>query len=102
MPRSLRIYAPDEIRQRLESHPEWSLGEDGQLHAAFTFKNFTQVMMVVNGVALLAQALDHHPDMRIHSWKKLDISLMTHDPGGITDLDFELIAKIDALPGLTG
>ena len=101
MPRTLRIYSPDETRQRLAEYPRWSLGDDGQVHAAFTLKNFTQVMMLVNGIALLAQALDHHPDMLIHGWKKLDISLMTHDPGGITDLDFELIAKIDALPCAT-
>lgn len=98
MPRTLRIYAPEEIRPRLAEHPAWSLGEDGQLHAAFTFKNFTELMMAVNGIALLAQALDHHPDLRLHAWKKLDISLMTHDQGGITDLDFDLIAQIDALP----
>jgi len=100
MPRSLHAYSPDEIRQRLAEHPAWWLGEDGQLHATFEFHNFTELMMVVNGIALQAQALDHHPDMRLHEWKKLDLSLMTHDQGGVTDLDFDLLARIEALPCL--
>jgi 4a-hydroxytetrahydrobiopterin dehydratase len=55
-------------------------------------------MLFVNAVAHLAETANHHPDLRIHGWKNLAISLMTHDQGGITDLDFALVAKIDALP----
>jgi 4a-hydroxytetrahydrobiopterin dehydratase len=98
MPRTLRTYTPAEIAERLAAHPDWSLGEDGQLHATFTLKNFAQVMLFVNAIAHLAEVANHHPDMRIHDWKNLSISLMTHSEGGVTDRDFDLIRQIDALP----
>jgi 4a-hydroxytetrahydrobiopterin dehydratase len=98
MPRTLKTYAPAEINERLAGHPDWRLGDDGQLHAAFTLKNFAQVMLFANAIAHLAEVANHHPDLLIHGWKYLSISLMTHDQGGITDLDFELITQIDALP----
>ncbi|MBI5960797.1 MAG: 4a-hydroxytetrahydrobiopterin dehydratase [Chloroflexi bacterium] len=98
MPRILKIYSPDEIRQRLAGHTDWSLGDDNQLHASYTLKNFAQVMLFVNAIAHLAETANHHPDLLIHDWKHLTISLMTHDQGGITDLDLNLIQQIDALP----
>ena len=98
MSRALKTYTAEEIRQWLADHPDWSLGQDGQLHAQLTFKNFTQVMLFVNAVAHLAEVANHHPDLFIHGWKRLTISLMSHDQGGITDLDFDLIRQIDALP----
>lgn len=91
-------YTADEIAARLSDHPDWTLGEDGQLHAALSFKNFAQVMLFVNAVAHLAESADHHPDLFIHDWSKLHITLSTHSAGGITDKDFALIAQIDALP----
>ena len=101
MPRTLKTYTPAEIAARLTDHPDWQLGEDGQLHAAYTLKNFTQVMLFVNAIAHLAEVANHHPDLLIHDWKHLSISLMTHDQGGITDNDFALIDQIDALPRYT-
>lgn len=91
-------YTEQDIRQRLRAHPDWALGDDGQLHADFTFKNFMQAMMFANGIALLAQAADHHPDLFVHDYKHLAVSLMTHSERGITDRDFDLITHIDALP----
>lgn len=91
-------YTPDAITQRLNDHPDWRLGDDGQLHADFTFDNFMQTMLFVNAVAHLAQTADHHPDLLIHSYKKLAINVMTHSEDGITDKDFDLVAQIDQLP----
>ncbi len=87
-----------DIRQRLADHPDWALGDDGQLHADYTFKNFMQAMMFTNAIALLAQTADHHPDLFVHDYKKLSVSLMTHSENAITDRDFKLISQIDALP----
>lgn len=100
MSRTLRTYTPNEITAWLleYKHDQWSLGEDGQLHINLTFKNFAQVMFFANAVAHLAETANHHPDLLIHGWKHLRISLMTHDQGGITDLDFDLVQQIDALP----
>ncbi len=93
-----KIYTQEEIEQRLDGHPDWTLGADGQLHADLTFANFMEAMMFANAVAHLAQAADHHPDLLIHQYKKLSISLITHSEGCITERDFALLDQIDALP----
>jgi len=92
------VYTPDQIASRLSEHPGWSLGDDGQLHATFEFKNFMQTILFLNAVAHLAEAADHHPDLCVHGWNKLDITLSTHSANGITDKDFALVAQIAALP----
>jgi 4a-hydroxytetrahydrobiopterin dehydratase len=51
----------------------------------------------VSAVGVLAETADHHPDILIHGWNKVKITLSTHDQGGLTELDFALAAKIDAL-----
>ena len=91
-------FTAEQIYERLAKHPGWELGEDGQIHRLFTFNNFKETMMFTNAIALHAEARDHHPDLFIHSYKKLRVSLMSHDVGGITERDFGLIEAIDALP----
>ncbi len=98
MSRKLHTFSPDEIAARLAEHPNWMLGDDAELHANYTLKNFAQVMLFANAIAHLAETHNHHPDILIHGWKHLSLSLMTHDQGGITELDFALMRAIDALP----
>jgi 4a-hydroxytetrahydrobiopterin dehydratase len=98
MARTLKTFTPDEITSQLADHPRWRLGEDGMLHADFELGNFMQVMLLANAIGHLAQVADHHPDLRIHGYKNLSVSLMTHSEGGITEKDFALVAQIDALP----
>lgn len=94
----MKTYSKAEIEERLASHPHWHLGDDGQLQSEFVFKNFTLAMMFANAVGHLAETANHHPDLFIHNYKHVTLSLMSHDVGGITDRDFNLIAQIDALP----
>jgi 4a-hydroxytetrahydrobiopterin dehydratase len=63
----------------------------------FEFPNFLSAVGFMNAVAVCAEVADHHPDMLIFSWNKVKISLATHDRGGLTELDFALAAKIDAI-----
>ncbi len=91
-------YSEAEIQAKLVEYPGWTLGEDGQLHATFIFKNFAQTLLFVNAVGHLAEAADHHPDLLIYGYKNLKISLLSHDVKGVTDRDFRLIAQIGALP----
>ena len=60
----------------------------------FTFKDFVAAWGFMTRVALLAEKRDHHPDWR-NVWNKVEISLSTHDAGGISSLDFELASAID-------
>jgi 4a-hydroxytetrahydrobiopterin dehydratase len=59
-------------------------------------KDFAAAMVFVNQVAELAEARNHHPDIAI-SWNKVTLTLSTHDAGGLTQLDLDLAAAIDAL-----
>ena len=62
----------------------------------FTFKDFVAAWGFMTRVALLAEKRDHHPDWR-NVWNKVEISLSTHDAGGISSLDFELASAIDRI-----
>ncbi|MEV7092114.1 4a-hydroxytetrahydrobiopterin dehydratase [Amycolatopsis sp. NPDC051045] len=58
--------------------------------------SFPQAIEVVNRVAELAEAADHHPDIDIR-WRTLTFRLSTHSAGGLTAKDFSLAAQIDAV-----
>ena len=63
----------------------------------FKFKDFTGAMAFVNQVAEIAEERNHHPDILVHGWNKVRLTLSTHSEGGVTDNDRELAEQIDAL-----
>ena len=63
----------------------------------FELKDFAGAMAFVNAVAGLAEEADHHPDILIHGWNKVRLTLSTHSAGGITEKDHALAQRIDAL-----
>ena len=54
-------------------------------------------MGFVNQVAEMAEAANHHPDLLIHGWNKVRLTLSTHSEGGLTDADHALARRIDEL-----
>lgn len=86
---------PNDIQQQLMQHPQWRL-EKEKLFRSLVFKDFNEAFGFMSRVALLAEAMNHHPEW-FNVWNRVDIQLTTHDAGGISALDFELAAKIDAL-----
>lgn len=77
--------------------PGWNVVEEHHLQKAFRFPNFRQGLDFVNRVGDLAEEQGHHPDIYL-SWGKVDITIWTHKINGLTESDFILAAKIDALP----
>jgi 4a-hydroxytetrahydrobiopterin dehydratase len=69
--------------------------QDGELVRNFQFKDFKEAMAFVNAVADLAEEANHHPDILVHGWNKVRLSLSTHSEGRITDNDHQLAARID-------
>jgi 4a-hydroxytetrahydrobiopterin dehydratase len=67
-----------------------------RLQKRFTFKDFKSAMQFVNNVAVLAEQEGHHPDICI-SYNKVDFNLFTHAVGGLSENDFIMAAKIDAI-----
>jgi 4a-hydroxytetrahydrobiopterin dehydratase len=63
------------------------------------FEDFAQAMAFVNRVADLAEEANHHPDILVHGWNKVRLTLTTHSEGGLTDNDFEMARRIDGLGG---
>ena len=77
-------------------NPSWEL-EAKNLSRGFEFKNFVEAMKFINKVAEIAESEGHHPDINLHSYKKVKIDLSTHAIGGLSGNDFILAAKIDKL-----
>jgi 4a-hydroxytetrahydrobiopterin dehydratase len=86
-----------EVFAELEKLPGWSIAQ-GKLHRVFEFRDFRQAFAFMTGVALAAEAMNHHPDWS-NSWNKVVIDLMTHSVGGLTKNDFDLAAQIQKIAG---
>ena len=72
----------------------WSQRPDA-LERDFEFKDFAEAMAFVNRVAGVAEELNHHPDIFVHGWNKVRLTLSTHSSGGLTDADHALARRID-------
>ena len=65
----------------------------------FEFDDFAAAMAFVNAWRERAEAANHHPDILVHGWNKVRLTLSTHhSEGGLTEADFGLADAIDALP----
>ena len=71
--------------------------EGNALVQDYEFEDFAGAIRFVNEVARLAEAKGHHPDILIHGWNKVRLTLSTHSVGGVTDLDRELALGIDGI-----
>ena len=86
---------PAQIKAALPSVPRWR--KQGAVIARnYEFKDFVVAMKFVNAAARLAEKAWHHPDIDIR-WNKVTLALTTHDEGGLTEKDFELATRFDAL-----
>jgi 4a-hydroxytetrahydrobiopterin dehydratase len=88
----MALLSENEIIENLGSLEGW--GQEGnQIVKQFKFKNFIQSIGFVSKVAMLAERVDHHPDILIQ-YSKVTITLSTHSEGGLTDKDFNLASEI--------
>ena len=90
-----RKLSPDEVAQQIEGLDGW-LAESDVLMKRFEFPNFAASLDFVNKVGALAEAADHHPDVKF-GWGYAEFAMTTHDRGGLTKFDFDLARKIDSL-----
>ena len=81
----------------LKEIPEWNVVENTKLVRDIKKVNFKQVIELVNNIADIAESEGHHPDLYIHGWNKLQITLTTHAIKGLSENDFILAAKINEL-----
>ena len=77
--------------------PDWEIDKKF-LSREIKFRNFNEAWGFMTQVALIAEAMNHHPDWS-NVYSTVNIRLMTHESGGLTRLDFELALKIDEVLG---
>ena len=76
--------------------PDWSVVAEHHLSRAYKFNNFAAALAFVNRVGALAESEGHHPDISF-GWGYAEIKIYTHAIAGLSESDFILAAKIDAL-----
>jgi 4a-hydroxytetrahydrobiopterin dehydratase len=75
----------------------WSeLKDRDAITKKFTFRDFNEAFGFMTRTALIAEKLDHHPEWS-NVYKKVEVTLSTHDAGGVTELDIELAEAMDKL-----
>lgn len=93
----MKPLADAEIDERLATlDPSWRR-EGEEIVRDLERESFADAIALVNAIAAQAERADHHPDILIHSYRRLRITITTHAAGGLTDRDFALARAIDAL-----
>jgi 4a-hydroxytetrahydrobiopterin dehydratase len=88
-----RTYTEAEIDAKLKGLPGWWF-EEGWIRRTFKTDGWPTTLMLVNAIAFVAEAANHHPDLAV-TWARVTVKLQNHAAGGITDKDFELARQID-------
>jgi 4a-hydroxytetrahydrobiopterin dehydratase len=97
------------IQAKLAGLPRWSFS-DGCLRREIKTDGWRSTMLLVNAIAFVAEAANHHPDLEVH-WGSVVVRLQTHSAGGVTDKDLQLAERIETtalwqpagkFPGLEG
>jgi len=87
----------DQRAQALGRIPEWKPvdGRDA-ISRSFKFKDFSEAFGFMARSALVAERMNHHPEW-FNVWNKVDVTLSTHDAGGLTERDIKLAEAMDKL-----
>jgi len=89
-------FGAKEISALLLQLEAWTVENEHHLTKTFKFPDFVSALAFVNRVGALAEQQAHHPDIYL-AWGKVGVEIWTHKINGLTESDFVLAAKIDAL-----
>jgi 4a-hydroxytetrahydrobiopterin dehydratase len=88
---------PGAARRLLADVTGWELVDGTAIRKTVKCKDFLDAVGLIQRIAPVAEAEDHHPDLHLTGYRKLAIELSTHAIGGLSENDFILAAKIDQL-----
>ncbi|MEX2526633.1 MAG: 4a-hydroxytetrahydrobiopterin dehydratase [Gemmatimonadota bacterium] len=95
------LLSADDLRTGLAQLPGWERDGDA-IRKDFQFSDFIEAFQFMTRGALLAEKLNHHPDWR-NVYNRVEVTLSTHDQGGVTELDLKLARGLEAgAPGSAG
>lgn len=86
------LLSEDDIREQLAALPGWERA-GSEIRRTYSFDSFPAAIAFVNSVAEKAEAMDHHPDILVQ-YRKVTLTLSSHDAGGLTERDFKLAAAL--------
>lgn len=75
---------------------QWNKNKDS-IYKTFIFKGFVEAVSFVDKIVPLAEKVQHHPDIKIFSYKKVKVTLTTHEKKKVTTKDIKLSKEIDKL-----
>jgi len=84
-----------QINEKLKAVPGWEY-ENKEIARTFKFKNYYETMAFVNAIAWVAHHEDHHPDLEV-GYNTCKVRFSTHSVGGLSENDFIMAAKVNAL-----
>jgi 4a-hydroxytetrahydrobiopterin dehydratase len=88
--------SPEDAYRALAGHPAWIVERD-RLHRDIRLRSFMEAIELITRVAAAAEAMRHHPNIRLHEWCFVDFEVYSHLTGGISRRDVELALAIDKL-----
>jgi 4a-hydroxytetrahydrobiopterin dehydratase len=90
----------EELKAALKRLPDWQLAKDREaITRSFKFVDFDAAFSFMSRVALKAAAMDHHPEW-FNVYNKVEVTLATHDAGGVTEKDIDLATTMDGYAAL--
>jgi 4a-hydroxytetrahydrobiopterin dehydratase len=89
------LLGDDEIVARLR-RSRWERQGD-EIVREWRFDDFSEALGFVNRVGEVAEDANHHPDILLHGWNKVKLSLTNHSAGGLTEMDFAMAGRFDDL-----
>jgi len=99
-PKGTPTLSEAEVAERLPLVPDWELVEGGKaIRLTQRLRDFQAAIDFIVEVAKIAEEQGHHPDLRLYSYRTLEIEFSTHSIGGLSDNDFFMAARVDALRG---
>ena len=92
---ALQVLSAEQVLEQLAELPRWQYDEEEQaISRRLVFRDFAQAFAFMTRVALAAEQRQHHPEW-FNVYNRLDISLTTHDAGGVTERDLDFARWLD-------